>query len=677
MTNTFSMPYTLRFILMSLFLWTSILGVPQAGFAEEAPAMPNYLIGSDSVALSGGNSLNDIVRRGLLSNPMVNAKWEALQSTANEQDAARGGYFPRLDFSLSTGYEEYKTSTYHQDFDPAEGTLTLTQMLYDGFATSNEVKRLGHEKLARLYDFFESAESTALEITTAYIDLLRYRELLGFAEENLLQHQQLFEQVQERVEAGVGRGVDLEQATGRLALAQSNVTTERNNLHDVSARFLRLVGELPQTELPVPGDFSKGIIPTDIETTLRQAFKNSPVINAAVERVQATEKAVDVREANYQPRVELRAYHQTGSDRSQIDGHSNESVIELALDYNLFRGGADKATINQLMRNENQAKELRVKACRDVRQTTTIAYNDIRNLETQLQFLKQHYLSIANARDAYRDQFNIGQRTLLDLLDTQNEFFQSQRAYTKSSYDYILAHARTLEGMGQLLTALDIRSSNVPSLDVLIAQRGDYDAEAFCTAQAIPDVLFNQASSIEQSTAVTSFAPQLDNDTDGDGVPFSKDRCPNTPAGTIVTADGCPERVNPVAQMVSPQQQEITAGEIIDTIDINFATGSSKIPKNDMWKIARLADGLKKYPNTRILLGGHTDNIGSRDYNEKLSHDRVVAIRERLIFNHRVPPNRIFVTWLNFAQPIAGNDTAEGRKANRRVEVQLQRMIEE
>lgn len=479
-----------------LLLVTMTLLLPRPGAAEETGELSLLIQARPQEQSQGGSNLDEIVRRGLLTNPEVNARWEALQATANEQDAARGGYFPRLDFSLRTGYEEYQLSRNHMDFDPAEGALTLTQMLYDGFATSNEVKRLGHDKLFRLFEFFDRAETTALEIVTTYLDVLRFRELLGFARENLQQHQLLFDQVQERVQAGIGRGVDLEQATGRLALAQSNATTESNNLHDVSARFLRLVGELPQAEMPVPTDFFNGSVPESIETALGLAFKNSPAINAAIEQMRTTDKAIDVREASYLPRVELRAHHKTGSDRAQVDGHSNESLVEVALDYNLFRGGADKASIKQFKRNQNQAKDLREKACRDVRQTTTIAYNDIRHLETQLQYLKLHYVSIANARDAYRDQFNIGQRTLLDLLDTQNEYFQSQRAYTKASYDYILAHARTLQGMGLLLKALDIHSTNVPSLDALLTQREDVDPESFCPAQAIPEPLYSQDSSI-------------------------------------------------------------------------------------------------------------------------------------------------------------------------------------
>lgn len=81
----------------------------------------------------------------------------------------------------------------------------------------------------------------------------------------------------------------------------------------------------------------------------------------------------------------------------------------------------------------------------------SIAWKDIHTLQRQLGYLDHHQLAIAKAREAYRKQFDIGQRTLLDLLDTENEYFQSRRAYTNAQFDHAIAHARTLAGMGKLL----------------------------------------------------------------------------------------------------------------------------------------------------------------------------------------------------------------------------------
>ena len=80
-------------------------------------------------------------------------------------------------------------------------------------------------------------------------------KLVALAEENYVQHRSVFEQIQRKVQAGAGRRVDFEQASGRLALAESNLLTETANLHDVSARYQRIVGETPPGTLPPAGMF--------------------------------------------------------------------------------------------------------------------------------------------------------------------------------------------------------------------------------------------------------------------------------------------------------------------------------------------------------------------------------------------------------------------------------------
>lgn len=440
------------------------------------------------------NTLQSVIMRALAKNPEVLASWDIFQSVAYEQDAAWGGYLPSIDVTGRAGYEGYRSNSQTSDYQPAEVSLSFTQMLYDGFMTRDEVERLDAEKMVRFCELLEMSENTALSVVTAYIDVLRYRNLLAYAEENLAQHTEVFDQVKERVEAGISRGVDLDQATGRLALAQANWMTESNNLHDVSARFLRLVGELPASTLQPPVQLVQVDLPDKIEAALLNAFQQNPTINAAFKRVAAARKAKDAREAAYHPRVELRGHHDIGAERDRIRGNSNETVVELVATVNLYRGGSDYATVKQFTSYVNQVIDLRNKACRDVRQTLTIAYNSIGHLDRQLDHLKAHLQSSEKARQAYRDQFDIGQRTLLDLLDTENEYFQARRAYTIASYDYVLAHARSLQGMGELLTALDVRSGDVPLLNRLMSEREQHSAITFCTEQGIPNRLVEKGS---------------------------------------------------------------------------------------------------------------------------------------------------------------------------------------
>ena len=429
-------------------------------------------------------TLQDAVKNAIASNPEVQARWHTFLSSQYEQDVARGGYFPRVDLTTGIGRESLTQPNLPTSTLTRRGAaLSLNQMIYDGFSTRNEVAKLAYAKLVRYYEVLNATESTALETTQAYFDVLRYRELSKLAQENYAQHEQVFNQIQQRVQAGVGRRVDFEQAGGRLALAQSNMITEASNLNDVSARYLRIVGELPPGEMLAPGLLKQGI-PASVEEALKLAYQGSPAFNAAIENVRSAQAEARGRQANFHPRVDLRARKDIAYNNNGVSGQRDDQVVELVLNYNLFKGGADQAQSRQYAERLNVSKDLREKACRDVRQTLSIAYNDIKNLTRQLGFLDQHQLSIEKAREAYRKQYDIGQRTLLDLLDTENEYFQARRAYVNATYAHAIAHARTLAGMGNLLSALQVGRDNLPTLKELGQDRWEVDPASQCPAVA-------------------------------------------------------------------------------------------------------------------------------------------------------------------------------------------------
>jgi adhesin transport system outer membrane protein len=429
-------------------------------------------------------SVREAVQKAVVGNPEVQARWHTFRAAMDEQDVAFGGYLPRVDLAAGVGKEhEHDTGLKDRHYTRRGVTLSLNQMVYDGFATASEVARLGYAKRARYFEVLDASENAALETLRAYEDVLRYRELVGFAQDNYVQHKQIFDQIRDRAQAGVGRRVDLEQASGRLALSESNLLTDATNLHDVSTRYQRLVGEIPAAAL-APVQVATGDIPPAIADALRQAYTGSPAFNAAVENIRAAQAEVEGRRSRYHPRVDVRARSDVGHNLDGQIGHNNTQVVEVVLNYNLYNGGSDRAAERQFTERLNVAKDQRDRSCRDLRQTLSIAYNDVLRLEEQLRYLEQHQSSIAKARDAYRKQFDIGQRTLLDLLDTENEYFQARRAYVNGRYDHGVAQARTLAGMGRLLPALEVSRADLPSPASLGQEQEAVDPATACPAEA-------------------------------------------------------------------------------------------------------------------------------------------------------------------------------------------------
>ncbi len=411
------------------------------------------------------------------------SKWHAYREATENIDVARGGYFPKIDLSAGVKREhlnEAGPAGRNDKYTTRGGSLYLEQMLFDGFFTKSEVERLSYAQRVRYFEMLDATEATALEVARAYNDVLRYRKLYQLAEDNYVQHRALYEQISRRVKAGVGRLVDLEQASGRLALSESNLLTETSNLHDVSARFQRLVGKAPPAEMREPALMNKDI-PKSKAEAVSTGYQKNPTILAAQENIVSAMAEARGANAAFMPKVYFQARRDLNYNADGISNPDDSSLTSygVLLNYNLFNGGADSAKKRQYAERVNVAKDLRDKACRDIRQSVTIAFNDLKKLAEQIEYLDQHQLSTEKARDAYRKQFDIGQRTLLDLLDTENELFDARRAYSNALHDQAYAYARTQAGMGTLLQQMGLQNLEAEGLAAQ-DETAEFDPMALC-----------------------------------------------------------------------------------------------------------------------------------------------------------------------------------------------------
>lgn len=451
-------------------------------------------------------SLPDAASRAVLTNPEVLAKWHAFDAAAYERNVSFGGYLPTLDAVAGIGRTHLN--------DPLDSTvprfnydnvsLILRQMLFDGFATSNDVKRLDHARRVRYYELLEVSESAALEAVRAYQDVLRYQALVEYAEDNYAQHKLAYDQISERTKKGVSRGVDLETASGRLALSESNLLVETSNLHDVSARFQRIVGEKPGNLVERPEPLSANLPASPIDG-IKKALDQSPQLLASMENIQAAQADVEVRRSAFYPRLDFRLQHDQGPNIGGILGRNENTTAELTARFNLFNGKRDESRVNQYAQNVNVAKDLRDKVCRDIRQTLLIALNDVSKLKEQVGYLDQHQLATDKARQAFRNQFDIGQRTLLDLLDTENEYFQSRRAFTNGERDLDIAYARVQAATGDLLQTLGLKPVE-PNVPREVEAKGD-DVLARCPVEGLDLAVVDKNKAVEKALRLRPVRP--------------------------------------------------------------------------------------------------------------------------------------------------------------------------
>ena len=159
-----------------------------------------------------------------------------------------------------------------------------------------------------------------------------------------------------------------------------------------------------------------------------------------------------------------------------------------------------------------------------------------------------------------------------------------------------------------------------------------------------------------------------DGDEDGDGVPDSRDKCPGTPHGVTVDANGCP----PPAPVV--EEAVVVKEETIVIRDVHFQFDKATLTESDKEVLDKVATRLKGESSTaQLTVTGYTDSVGSDAYNQKLSDRRAHSVVEYLIEQGVPRSSFVSVVGAGESNPVADNSTADGRAQNRRTEIHIKR----
>ncbi len=423
-------------------------------------------------------TLEQAVAHTLDTNPDLRVAFNRFKAREEQVNQAIAGYMPTVDITGGYGYEQTDSISTRRrpnvgdvdsdgvaELNRGEFGVSLKQMLFDGFYTSSEVDRYSFEASADQWALLAAAEDMALDVSKVYLNYLRTDEVLKLAEKNLNSHKDIYEQIKQRTDSGLGSTADLSQITGRLARANANVISARNNLLDAKAQFIRVIAADPVDLIqPVP---DADLLPKDLNSGLADAQENHPILKSAANDIRAAENERSSVQASYYPQVSLELNGNWNNDvggedgvsalaSQNVGGYNNDLVAMVRVRYNLFSGGKDLAREKETAYKLGEAKEIRQRAQREVVEGVNLAWNAYEMLAPQKQYIRDHVVAAKDTQSAYAQQFNLGQRSLLDLLDTENELFEARKDYLQAEYDEIIAKYRVLNSTGRLLDSLKV-----------------------------------------------------------------------------------------------------------------------------------------------------------------------------------------------------------------------------
>ena len=425
-------------------------------------------------------SLPEAIQQALQAHPQVQADISGRRAADFQLKAAKGGYLPSIDVFAGYGREgtdDPSTRTLRDDhwtsLTRGESSVRLQQMLFDGFATSSEVARQQAGVDARAFGLLATTERTALDAVQVYLDVLRREELVRLAEENLKSHQRMFDQIHLRSARGVGSTADSDQADARLAQARNNLLTEQTNLADARVNYLSVVGS-PPGALSQPAGLPAQL-PSSLEQAKRLLVENNPQLHSAEAEVRAAERQYDAAKAAFYPRFDAEVSRSADSNIDGQRGHVNEWQGMLRMRYNLLAGGSNRAELQARAYQVDQARDVRNNALRVLNEDLGLAWNALLNAREQKSIAADYVRSSLRVREAYQKQFSLGDRTLLDLLDNENELFAAQRRLADLTFAELYSQYRIKAALGELLksqgvvapieaVAMRDRDSHLPSL---------------------------------------------------------------------------------------------------------------------------------------------------------------------------------------------------------------------
>ncbi len=405
-------------------------------------------------------SLEDAIRVALEANPEVGEAVANREATEFELKQAKGLYLPQLDLEVRNGFQQQSdpgtraAGDQNHWFNRREGNAIMRQLLFDGFERRGEVQRQAARVDSASHKVYERSEFIALNVTKEYLDVGLRKTILALAQKNLNYHKEILGRITTGTEAQAVSVADRQQAEERVYDAEARTIQAQEDLNASKIRLFRLIG-VPLERYITPGSIARKLPPTVAEV-LGVARDRNPAINVAKADLDAAQGEVKKATAEFLPKIGLEVSGRLGDDLEGIQGYETDYRAELVMRWKVFNGGIRAANKQEQVRRVDEERFGLHKAYRDVEEAVRLSWDRRVQQRRKLDRLGRQLNAVNQLLNSYTEQFKVGERSLLDVLDTQNSRFSTQVAERTAQKAVVFAEYRVLASAGVLLSALSI-----------------------------------------------------------------------------------------------------------------------------------------------------------------------------------------------------------------------------
>ena len=408
-------------------------------------------------------TLKQSAQRAIDGQPRLAVLRDNRQAIDQEYSRAWSLWYPQVDFRGEVGPEWSQNSSTNERglLLARRGVgLTVQQRIFDGFEADSEITRQKKRSESAAMRVRETAEVLSLDAVQAHIDVYRQQALLELARKNIAFHEDILRRVRQRIARGVGTQADVNQVQARLDSAFATESETQGQLGEAIARYINIVGNEPDRLVPAESPS----VPSAVDDLVNAARKENRTVAITEKDIEVADAEVNAADAPFYPKLSLELGATRQFSQDGVRGPDHDFTALLVLRYNLYKGGGDVAQKSVQLGRLSQAKSSMAVAVRaaeeEARRSNSLLLANIKRVEQLGSAVEQS----RQVLDAYTKQFfEAGTRSLLDLLDAENELYVSQSRLVNAEQTRIFAAYRLLSTMGRL----------VPTLALALPQEAD------------------------------------------------------------------------------------------------------------------------------------------------------------------------------------------------------------
>jgi adhesin transport system outer membrane protein len=409
-----------------------------------------------------GVELRDAVQSALSTNPEIRQAVSNRAATEEERVQAQGLYYPRVSVEGSAGVRSLRNPTRRRigiadnTLWPLEAGAFLDQLVWDSGGREAQIRREASRTDAAAARVEERSEYVALNVSRTYIDYLLQQRLVAIAQDNVTFHERLVGDLREGVARGSISIADQQQAEERLQSARARVTEAREDLDTAGITFQTLTG-IPVDSVSLPPDLSQ-CTPASLADAEALARQNNPRVVEAIADLNTAREEVRMAKAKLGPRINIEGRARAGHDIDGFEGRTTDLQALGVLRWDLFNGGIKEANVREQQRRADEVHARLFQQTRQAEEDTRTAWSRLQNQTALLSELETQARISDDVLLSYREQFNIGRRSLLDVLDAQNTRFNVQERTETARLAKLYAQYRVLAASNRLIECLGVQT---------------------------------------------------------------------------------------------------------------------------------------------------------------------------------------------------------------------------